>query len=360
MKSPLILTTLLLPGIAAAQQSSDTAAGKGATQPYRVVASLQTAAQVPADGDKIAKNKSADMTYILPAGSQISSGPTFYTPSTQSNVRVSLNLRNARLKEAVKQLSEQTKLEFVLDSDVPADARVTIVAKNIRLGTALDMLTDATDLKWGRKVTRKKDSKEAEVTYQIGKTVTQPFLQWSDASPTTGFFSNDNKLFQWNGKGQDLKLYKDLLKKDGTPLKPGDLPFLNGSLKIDSGKSLNLTKPFTYTLPGGTQFLQPNIIQGNIPMVGAYSLNNALIGTRALAEVHSTFTCPHCKQQVTVIHRHETTKCETCGRPFHDDWQFCPFDGGKRAAKANTDWQFCPLCGKSVKPEAKIDAKPAK
>jgi hypothetical protein len=375
MKISLILGVLLLPTLAAAQQST-VKTGQSTNPPYRVIATRepvalsQPAFDLPGtpeqDGaSEIAPGKQNDpvitwsdsqskySAVLLPVDGQSVLGSTLFAAPAQSNVRVNLNLRNAPLKEAVKQLSEQTKQEFVLENDVPADARVTVVAKNIRLSTALNLLTEATDLKWGSRSTKRSDGKSPDVVYHIGKTVPGPF-EYSNA--TLRYFTSpkDNQFFQWNGTDKNLKLYYKYdtpFQKPGTAPKNNFFPFEGTPLILKPGTSYNLTQPLKDTLKGGT--ILPNG-QYNLLGSGKYTtLGNSLVATNSLTEVRSTFTCPHCKQQVTVIHKHESPKCEKCGRVFHDDWQFCPFDGAKRPASTDSDWQFCPICGKSIKPDSK-------
>ncbi len=64
-------------------------------------------------------------------------------------------------------------------------------------------------------------------------------------------------------------------------------------------------------------------------------------------ENRSTFTCPHCKRQATVIRKAEAAHCPKCERVMQSDWQFCPNDGTKRPA-SETAWKFCPFCSRAV------------
>lgn len=68
------------------------------------------------------------------------------------------------------------------------------------------------------------------------------------------------------------------------------------------------------------------------------------------SEQRSTFTCPHCKGQATVLRRNQQPRCTTCQRPFQAGWDFCPNDGAKRPATPGA-WKFCPICGKEVSSE---------
>ena len=348
MKFRTILATLLLPCVASAQE----APSKHLLVPPRWF--------TQAGGDPpilwLGGDASSNIAQYIPS-------PAFVVPAI-SQARVNLNLRNAPLKEAIKQLTDQTKQPFVLENDVPADARITAVAKNIRLSTALDLITDVTGLNWGQQMlterpqtSKKPASKAVGVAIHIGKNVSR------------GFFNdrqNAGYLNRWNDAlpdNTDMYMSTPLVL---TPQKPNDPPVLNGSSSIIQGKPLEYGSGSFKTrlkfLPG-TRLNFSYTPNGSAPdnatnLLGAYTLTNTLIQTSKIAEVRSTFTCPHCKQQVTVIHQHQSPKCDQCGRVFHDDWQFCPFDGAKRPATAGIDWQFCPLCGKSVKPEGKAELKP--
>lgn len=75
---------------------------------------------------------------------------------------------------------------------------------------------------------------------------------------------------------------------------------------------------------------------------------------RTTTERRATFTCPHCKNQITMIRRGSQPKCPTCQRLFQPDWKFCPFDGAKRPPSPS-DWHFCPICGKPISMENAVD-----
>jgi len=253
-------------------------------------------------------------------------------------------------------LTEQTKLEFVLESDAPADARVTIVAKNIRLNTALDMLTDATDINWNQQSVNKVDAKSVSIVYHLGKKVSRNWWEQGYFSPyintAVPLYSNGN--LYWNGQNDTRWNFQFTPQKNDPGQKLNITPYPNGNQRFDIGTNLLQVKPSTYQNQVGTTF-----IQGQLNNLSTnYSLANTLASVVDTTEVRSTFTCPHCKNQVTVIHKHEAPKCDKCGRVFHDDWQFCPFDGAKRPASADPDWQFCPICGERIKPDAKVETKP--
>ncbi|MCW3055074.1 MAG: hypothetical protein JWN14_4244 [Chthonomonadales bacterium] len=386
MKFRMILSALLLlPTVVMAQQSSvKPLTGLAATLPYRVAMIQEPVAVGQADGAKpdpkapketpllkvkpdvtsgvhwlIPKEETLNYSYVLPAGGQYIPNPPLFGTQPQSNVRVNLNLRNAPLKEAVKQLNEQTKYEFVLEADAPTDARVTVVAKNIRLNTALDMLTDATGLNWNQQTVKKADSKENNVVFHLGKKVARnPYWSnffwgdnnWDFKDNPAIHFNDSNKEFQWNGKLNEFKLN-----------------YGAGANKLQLNQKLN---SLLQGNKGGNAPLKIPNLQGNqlnllksTPLSSIYTLGNSLVGTTNLLETHSTFTCPNCKHQITVVHQHQAPKCDKCGRAFHDDWDFCPFDGAKRPATASDAWQFCPICGKSIKPDEKhekTETKPVK
>lgn len=99
--------------------------------------------------------------------------------------------------------------------------------------------------------------------------------------------------------------------------------------------------------PSGTlnRVLPSNIIvSGREP-----TIINPFLYRYSTTEQRSTFTCPHCKGQATLLQtRRAQPACPKCQRTFQSDWQFCPSDGTKRPAATTGAWRFCPLCGKTV------------
>src|SRR5690242_17295425 len=63
---------------------------------------------------------------------------------TPSDERVHLDLVNATLPEALKQLFNQvkTKPEFELEKETPTDSRLTVTVRHIKFTTALDLITE--------------------------------------------------------------------------------------------------------------------------------------------------------------------------------------------------------------------------
>ncbi len=196
---------------------------------------------------------------------------------------VHLDLKpDATVREAARQLAEQTKREIVVDADVPESARADISSARLLFGHALDILSQAAGARWGREI------KEGKTVYRIGKNIPAPavpMFRFSGTTPATVFRSDVPTVFR------------------------SDVPV---ELRLDSFRGQN---GFVYTYPK--------------------------------REERSTFTCPHCKRQATVIRKVETPKCPKCERVFQPSWQFCPYDGTRRPA-GETTWKACPFCGKQV------------
>ncbi len=351
MKIHLILAALLLPAIAVAQQPAAPKADPRPGITYQPLPDLPILLQQP--------NAPAGPTPHLQWFSP-------YQKKAQPDVRVNLNLRNASLKDALKQITEQTKREIVLDKDVPDNAKITVSAKNIRFMTALDILADEADLHVNPQVSTRPEQKEVSVVYHLGKK--------ASGSSYSPFLGGDSYWFdyggnKWNANAPVIRFYDhaDLPTLKLSPNRPFELTVPanpNGkSLPLEvvpdkttvpQVKLLNDSPKTSLTFPSSGKLYQwsaDTISPQN------YSSYSTLLSGVKVTEEHSTFTCPHCKQQVTVIHQHAAPKCEKCSRVFHDDWQFCPFDGAKRPATAGIDWQFCPLCGKSIKEGVKVSPK---
>ena len=118
------------------------------------------------------------------------------------------------------------------------------------------------------------------------------------------------------------------------------------------------------SIPAGQSGLAEVPVLGNLPIVGDLFRNRdnpaklpdvsvSLPYTSYVlsrTEQRSTFTCPHCKGQTTVVRRNQQPKCPTCTRMFEAGWKFCPADGTKRPPTPGA-WRFCPMCGKTVRME---------
>lgn len=216
------------------------------------------------------------------------SGLLGYQGLTQPEPKVDLNLENATVREALKQVFEQAHQEYLIDEAVPDEPRVTARVKDVRLSTALGIILQNAGA-------------GTHLSLKDGKSTVRIFKQRAGATGGSGLLPN-------------ILNFDFPLGPDGTVQLPGNLS------------------------ETARKFLQqhPDL---NLNAAVPYVLN--------LQEQRSTFRCPHCKGQSTVIRKADQPKCEKCQRPFQPDWQFCPADGAKRPASAS-EWRFCPFCGKRV------------
>lgn len=221
----------------------------------------------------------------------------WFSPSDTAAL-VRLDLRDATIREAAHQLADQTKREIVVDPDVPENVRVSFGAQNVQLGTALDVLSQAAGARWGREV---RPGEKGTAVYRIGKNA--PSLNVAGMP-----------AFRFRGNGNEIT---------GLTIRPGT----------------------TFQAPSAAAAAQLR------------TLENGLFYSYGSREQRSTFTCPHCKRQATVIRKVETPKCPKCERVFQPSWQFCPHDGTRRPA-SETTWKACPFCGKQVS-DAATAADPA-
>jgi hypothetical protein len=188
---------------------------------------------------------------------------------------IDLDLDNVPVRAALKRILDPTKLEYKIDDDVPDTARVTLRAHDIRLSTALDVVTQTAGIGWTSEM------KDAKRMIHVGKSI--------------------------RGGGYGVYIAPQV----------GDL--------LHNLEGLTNQR---FQFPPNSDF--------------AYRL--------FLPEQRSTFTCPHCKGQVTMLGSRQQPKCPKCGRTFQSDWQFCPADGTKRPPAPGV-WHYCPLCGKPVDTE---------
>lgn len=85
------------------------------------------------------------------------------------NMKISLNLEDIRGKEALKSTLESAGKNYVLDPDVPEEPRVTLKVKDVRLSTALDLLTEALGVGW------RVELRDGKPTYRVGKSILTGF-----------------------------------------------------------------------------------------------------------------------------------------------------------------------------------------
>lgn len=135
------------------------------------------------------------------------------------DVKVNLDLDNAPVKDALKQVFDQAKQEYALDKDVSDDARISIRAKNVKFATALDLITQTAGVRWGRE---KRDSK---TLFRVGKSV-----------------RSDNTI-AWAGLDTFLKPHLEALPRIGSFYeKEGNIPFISYALATSEERS-------TFTCP---------------------------------------------------------------------------------------------------------------
>lgn len=237
----------------------------------------------------------------------------FTVPGMDLRKTIDLDLNDAPVRDAVKQILElgAKDVDVVIEGDVPEEARVTLRAKGVRLGTALDLVTQAAGVNW----VVERNGKERKTAVHVGKKVR------SSISPRA------------------IELI---------PGVAGDARRFGGYVGLGGGGAFSVTAPRT---PG------PAVAAPRLPGL-PLDLKRDFIFTTP--EVRSTFQCPHCKGRTTLIRSSREPDCTRCARTFQPEWQFCPVDGAKRPPSPN-DFQFCPMCGKRVeKPEKELKGKDLK
>jgi hypothetical protein len=85
--------------------------------------------------------------------------------------RLSLEIDNLPIRDAIQKVFKATKYEVSFDDTVPSDVRITVKVPNVRLSTALDMITDAGNVKWTRDWRFSADSAKPIIQYRICKAV---------------------------------------------------------------------------------------------------------------------------------------------------------------------------------------------
>lgn len=208
--------------------------------------------------------------------------------------RVRLDLQDVPAREALRRVFEQARVAYRLDADIPADVRVTVRADHIQLHTALDLITEAAGVGWSTE-------------HRLAATLTLP---------------------------------RDLSKAEKEKRAAEEAVVTYRVGRTISTRSALARLYFQGR--GGVVAPSLQLSQGLVPY--------AVFGR----EEHSTFTCPHCKQQSTMVRVRQQPKCPRCARVYQPDWQFCPADGARRPASPG-EWRFCPACGKQVQPEKAED-----
>jgi predicted RNA-binding Zn-ribbon protein involved in translation (DUF1610 family) len=83
------------------------------------------------------------------------------------DIRVTVDFDNETLKEALTKLFADAKQEFDVEDGVPVGDKVCLKAKNIRLASALQALTEQTGTGWTAELLRKKTDKQIRTRYRI-------------------------------------------------------------------------------------------------------------------------------------------------------------------------------------------------
>jgi hypothetical protein len=94
---------------------------------------------------------------------------------------VDLDLDNAPIADAARQVAQRAQLDadVTLDDDVPANARVTLRAKGVKAGTAMDLIAQAAGVNWAA------EKKEGKTVLKLGKKVQSGLFSFS--GPATVF-----------------------------------------------------------------------------------------------------------------------------------------------------------------------------
>src|SRR5690242_10341384 len=88
-------------------------------------------------------------TATRPSTTIYSAPRSFLTLRSGDDTRIDLDLDNVSVRDAVKRICEKANQEYTIDDDVPATAHVSIHAQDVRLSTALDLVTQAAGIGWG-------------------------------------------------------------------------------------------------------------------------------------------------------------------------------------------------------------------
>ncbi len=246
--------------------------------------------------------------------------------SSVLHTRVTVNINNENVRDALKKVIGKTGLTYEVDSDVPETTKVTLKADNILLLTAINAIIESAGIGCTQNVNREvtnsngKQTATTQIHLRFSKMPTAPLgegpISWLVNIPANAFETNrwsDSMLKAMGALHSNIGDGKIMLKNQITI--PDGAADSTGKLRNFLAVLGDGSKPYVYNL--------------------------------TTSEERATFTCPHCHEQVTIIKKHVAPKCPTCGRTFQDDWKFCPVDGTKRPEDSGS-WKFCPHCGKPV------------
>jgi hypothetical protein len=99
---------------------------------------------------------------------QFNSGP---------EISINLDLENQSVRDAIKNVLQNAKQEFIFDNDLKLDsktvsqmdAKITLRIPNVPLSTALDLLTRTASINWAKEVRIAKDCNEPKVLYHVSR-----------------------------------------------------------------------------------------------------------------------------------------------------------------------------------------------
>ena len=186
---------------------------------------------------------------------------------------VSLDLRDASLRDALVKLLDKQNVSYEISDDFPKDAKITISVQDMQVSEILDRLTQSVGYQW---VAEKRGDK---TVVRIGKNVAPDLFR---------FYSG-----------------------------------IGGSGEI---ARIDALKPFTVP---GTSSIRIEHRSGDAPLIYQYRTS----------EQRSTFTCPKCGKQTTIVQKNSAKPGDAKDKN-HGEWHYCPYCG-KKVADASADY-FAP------------------
>ncbi len=326
-----------LPGQETKTANSGTSADTVATVAPAVNAAIDAAATIPAQ--------------YIPANAP----PASFTWPLPTSPRVNADIKGKSLRDALKKLFAGTGQRFEIDKDVPDSLTISLKATNVRLNSVVTVITEAlgigahlsADPGMALPGTTKPIAQTGSVYHFTKKLGIPPY--WgaqSDSLPYSYLYYNDSlmqaKQYLERALDKQRMLKDSLVAKDAaapvaTPTRPSE----------DDGALISLPAGVSRDVQIATKRAHDDANLQVTKALESVLTQKPLVYDITTTEARSTFTCPSCKEQITVLRKHTAPKCPTCGKDFQKEWKFCPNDGAKRPAEAG-DWKFCPHCGKAV------------
>lgn len=236
--------------------------------------------------------------------------PQFYSDSfvgvradSPLDKTVTVNASSDPVADLLKQLLSAQQVDYRIDSNVQDTLKITIHAANVKLRTALDFVTESAGVKW-----RLEAGKDGKPLVHIGKD-----LAVIGALPVVALD------------------YRSLTGPDMAPV--------------------GVTRTFGNTGSARSGDVQVQRVQSGQAGSTWNEVFQPYYETLTGTEERSTFICPHCHTQITILRKPVEPRCPKCGALFHSDWKFCPHDGTPRPPDPAT-WHYCPVCGKRIDTDA--------